>query len=78
MKESTFILTLTALLCLGTGNVWGETLTVMDDDYYYQYVPVDGYNLDGAQHTQLLLLSSELTAMNGSNITAYRLIANRK
>ena len=71
-KRFTFILTLTAFLFIGSGTMWGETLTVMDDDYYNQYVPVDGYNLDGAQHNQLLLLSSELTAMNGSNITAIK------
>lgn len=67
-----FLTLLTAFLWLGSGTAWGETLTVMDDDYYNQYVPVDGYNLDGAQHNQLLLLSSELTAMNGSNITAIK------
>lgn len=67
-KFYSLFLILTALLC--SGNAWGEdlTLTVMDDDYYNQSVPVDGYNLDGAQHNQFLLLASELSDMNGSDI----------
>lgn len=63
-----YSLLITALLC--SGSMWGEdlTLTVMDGDYLNQYVPVDGYNLDGTQHNQLLLLASELSDMNGSDI----------
>ena len=69
MKKINFISTLlVALLC--SANMWGEdlTLTVMDDDYFNQYVPVDGYGLDASQHNQFLLLGSELSAMNGCDI----------
>ena len=76
-KFYSLFLILTALLC--SGIVWGEdlTLTVMDDDWYKQDVPVDGYNLDGAQHNQFLLLSSELSAMNGSNIKVLKFYFDR-
>ena len=69
MKKLNFIsMLLVALLC--SANMWGEdlTLTVMDDDYFNQYVPVDGYGLDASQHNQFLLLGSELSAMNGCDI----------
>lgn len=76
-KFYSLFLILTALLC--SGSVWGEdqTLTVMDDDWYKQDVPVDGYNLDGTQHNQFLLLSSELSAMNGSNIKGLKFYFDR-
>ena len=53
------------------------TLTVMDDDWSYQYVPVNGYGLDAAQHNQFLLLSTELSSMNGSNIKGLKFYFNR-
>ena len=53
------------------------TLTVMDDDWSNQLVPVDGYNLDGNQHNQFLLLSTELSSMNGSNIKGLKFYFNR-
>lgn len=76
-KFYSLFLILTALLF--SGSVWGEdlTLTVMDDDWYKQDVPVDGYYLDGAQHNQFLLLSSELSAMNGSNIKGLKFYFDR-
>lgn len=72
LYHSQVLTLLTAFLWLGSGSMWGEdlTLTLMDSDWSTQYVPVDGYNLDGAQHNQLLFLSSELSDMNGGTITA--------
>jgi hypothetical protein len=78
-KSYLFLTLLTALLWLGSGTMWGEdlTLTVMGDDTSNQFVPVDGYNLDGAQHNQLLFLSSELSAMNGGTIKELKFYFNR-
>lgn len=70
-KIYSLLLLAVALVCLPK-EVRGETLTVMDDDYYYQYLPINGYGLDAVQHNQLLLRSSELSAMNGNNITGIK------
>lgn len=75
-KIYSLLLLAVALVCLPMG-VRGETLTVMDDDYYNQYVPINGYGLDAAQHNQFLLLSSELSAMNGNNITGIKFYLDR-
>lgn len=75
-KIYSLMLLAVALVCLPK-EVRGETLTVMDDDYYNQYVPINGYGLDAAQHNQFLLLSSELSAMNGNNITGIKFYIDR-
>lgn len=71
-KIYSFLLTLTALLCLGTGTAWGDELTVANDDWQKEYLPIYGYNCDatGGQHNQYIFPASELSAMNGKDITA--------
>ena len=77
MRKIYFMMLLAgALLCVPTG-VKAETLTVMDGDYLNQSVPVDGYNMDRDQHNQFLLLTDELSAMNGGNITGMRFYFDR-
>ena len=74
MKKSTYLLTLllTALLCLPWGsNAFGEekTLTVADDTYSNSYVPVYGNYAEQKQRCQVIYPASELSAMNGKEIT---------
>ena len=70
-KRFTFILTLTALLCLGTGNVWGETLGPLYDgtNSYGSYVPLEGNNADRFQRVQVIYPKADLAAMKGKQIT---------
>ncbi len=56
-----------ALLC-GT-NVWGEELTVADDTYENNAVPIDGYNCDGYVRSQIIYPATDLSSMNGKSIT---------
>ena len=79
MKKIYKLFLLIALVCLGTFTAQAEdlTLTVMEGDGSTQSVPVDGYNLDGAQHNQLLFLSSELSALDGSDIKGLKFYFNR-
>jgi len=79
MKKIYKLFLLIALVCSGTLTAQADdlTLTVMDDDWTTTSVPVDGYNLDGPQHNQLLFLSSELSAMDGANIKGLKFYFNR-
>ena len=77
MKKSTFLhsfinlfFTLTAFLCLGTGNVWGDELTVANGSGTSYYAPIYGYYCDQYVRSQIIYPASMLTSMNGQNITA--------
>lgn len=61
------------LLLLVLGTTWAlnaqETLTVCDGTSSNRYVPFDGYNADSQQHNQMIFPATDLSAMNGKEIT---------
>lgn len=64
------ILTLTALLCFGAANAWGdETLTLYESSTSSSsHVPVYGSYLDENQHNQFMIPAGDLTEMQGGTI----------
>lgn len=71
-KINSFLILLTALLCFGAGNAWGEELTVADGGSTNATLPIYGYNCDAAQHNQFIIPASELEEMQGGTITALK------
>ena len=70
------LLTLTALLCLGTPNAWGEELTVADGTApgttatTNRYAPVYGYYCDGIiDRTQMIYPKSMISGLVDNTIT---------
>ena len=72
-KINSFLILLTALLCFGAANAWGEKITVADGTTANQYHPIYGYYCDDASHhNQVLYTVSEfadLADMAGAQIT---------
>ncbi len=71
-KINSFLILLTALLCFGTTNAWGEELTVADGGSTNATLPIYGYYCDAAQHNQFIIPASELEEMQGGTITALK------
>ncbi len=74
-KRFTFILTLTALLCLGAGNAWGDELTVGSGSNTTEYSPFYGNYVDQKQRNQIVYPVSDLSSMSvmeGKNITGIK------
>ena len=74
-KRFTFIFTLTALLWLGTGNLWGEELTVGSGSNTTEYSPFYGNYVDQKQRNQIVYPVSDLSSMSvmeGKNITGIK------
>ena len=69
MKKIYFFLTMLVTLCLAGTMQAQSTLTVHDGEATSQYIPFDGYNADHAQHNQMIYPASDLSAMNGMEIT---------
>ena len=46
-----------------------QTVTVCNGTDNSQYVPFEGYNADNPQHNQMIFPATDLTAMNGKEIT---------
>ena len=46
-----------------------QTMTVCDGTDNSEYVPFEGYNADAAQHNQMIFPATDLSAMNGKEIT---------
>ncbi len=67
-KRFTFILTLTALLCLGTGKALGETLTVAAGTGSSQFYPVYGSWADNYVRSQMIYPASMLSSIEGKKI----------
>lgn len=63
------LLTLPALLCLGTPNAWGDsyTKTCSNGDDLSQYAPVYGVKASNYIFTQIIYPSSELTAKSSTS-----------
>ena len=69
MKKIYLFLTLLVTLCLA-GTVQAQTtLTVHDGEATSQIIPFYGWNADHAQYNQILYPASDLSAMNGMEIT---------
>lgn len=67
------LLTLPALLCLGTPNAWGETTTVASGTVQDEHLPYYGFYGDGTGvHVQCIYPASLLSALNGRDITALK------
>lgn len=69
-----FLTLLTAFLWLGSGTMWGETITVANStDYNTKYAPVYGYNCDNYVRCQIIYSSDDTyalgTTVNGNQIT---------
>ena len=73
-KIYSLLLLTAALVCLPWANVMADdpTLTVADGSSLKQKLPIDGYNCDGPQQNQFIILSSELADMNGATIKALK------
>ena len=59
-------------LLLAIGLPWvanAQTVTVCDGTDNSEYVPFEGYNADAAQHNQMIFPATDLSAMNGKEIT---------
>ena len=67
MKRTFIFLLLVALFMPWAVNA--QTLTVCDGTDNSKYVPFDGYNADAAQHNQMIFPATDLSAMNGKEIT---------
>ena len=65
-------LQLLALLCLtlGTLGAMAQTTTVYNGTDKNRYFPLYAYFADDAQHTQFVMPASDLSDLNGKNITA--------
>ncbi len=68
-KNYLFTLFLPAFLWLGTGTIWGETLTIGRKTNTSIYFPVYGNYADWYQHVQIIYPKDSLTALVGQNIT---------
>lgn len=61
---------LTALLCFGAGNAWGDEITVADGTTTNQYVPFYGYYADQTgMRSQIIYLAADLEEMVGGTIS---------
>ena len=69
-KLYSFLTLLTAFLCLGTGNAWGDELTAADGSTTNEYLPIYGYYADTGFKNQFIYSSSDLSTMNGGEITS--------
>ena len=73
MKKSTLFATLlAALFCWQTTNVMADELTVANDTYENNTVPIDGYDVDGFVRSQVIYPAADLADMNGNSITALK------
>ena len=68
-KINSFLILLTALLCFGAANAWGETLPIGSNDTYNIYAPVYCNQADNMFCSQIVYPASELTALVGKQIT---------
>ena len=66
-KKTFLLMLLTAFLMPWAANA--QNLTVCDGTNNSSKVPFDGYNADSQQHNQMIFPATDLTAMNGKEIT---------
>ena len=71
-KLYSFFILLTAFLWLGSGTMWGDELTVANDTWQKDQLPIDSYNCDAAQHNQFIYPASELQDMKGGVISGIK------
>ena len=68
MKKKTLLMMVLLLAVFGMARAQSE-LTVCDGTDNNEYVPFYGYYADAAQHNQMIFPATDLSAMNGKNIS---------
>ena len=69
MKRKNLLFALLAALFMPWAANAQTTLTVCDGTDNSNKVPFDGYNADSQQHNQMIFPATDLSAMNGKEIT---------